>query len=260
MQNNTSFRAETVRKRRSALSLIKKTSTVEAVVNLLTGRIHAGVYPPGSKLPSERLLQMEFGVGRLALREALSRLNAMGIIATAHGRGTYVQDGVKSTALKNVLIPHFALNDPKRLAELVEARAMLESELAGLAAQRRTTEGSQCLEKLLDREVTMKTPWEEIADIDLQFHQQLATFAGNPFLASMHEALISHIHLFLRAFVKNKNNPPAVLAAHRPLLQAIQAGDQEEARRQARLHITSSRRDYERFIEQNATTHHNQEF
>ena len=98
------------------MTILKKISTVEAVVNLLTSRIHTGIYPPGSKLPSERRLQMEFGVGRLALREALSRLNAMGIIATAHGRGTFVQDGVKSEALKNVLIPHFALDDPKRLA------------------------------------------------------------------------------------------------------------------------------------------------
>ncbi len=221
------------------------------MVNLLTGRIHTGVYPPGSKLPGERRLQMEFEVGRLALREALSRLNAMGIIATAHGRGTYVQDGVKSTALKNVLIPHFALDDPKRLAEFVEARTMLESELAGLAAQRRT-EGELCrLEELLEQEVTMETPWEEIADLDLKFHQLLCSFAASPFLAAMHEALISHIHLFLCGFVKSKNNPPAVLAAHFSLLEAIRAGDQEEARRQARLHITCSRQDYERFVEQN---------
>ncbi len=231
---------------------------MEAVVNLLTGRIHDRIYPPGSKLPSERRLQMEFGVGRLALREALSRLNAMGIIATAHGRGTYVQDGVKSSALKNVLIPHFALDDPQRLAEFVEARTMLESELAGLAAQRRTTEDLRRLEELLDQEVTMETPWDEIADIDLKFHQQLSVFACSPFLASMHEALISHIHLFLRGFVKQTNNPPAVLAAHLPLLEAIRAGDQEEARRLARLHITCSRLDCEGFIEQKMTDHINQ--
>jgi GntR family transcriptional regulator, transcriptional repressor for pyruvate dehydrogenase complex len=237
------------------LTILKKISTVEAVVNLLTSRIHAGIYPPGSKLPSERILQMELGVGRLALREALSRLNAMGIIATVHGRGTFVQDGVTSKALKNVLIPHFALDDPKRLAEFVEARAMLESELAGLAAQRRTTAELHRLDTLLDREVTMDTPWEEIADLDLKFHQLLAAFADNPFLAAMHEALISHIHLFLRGFVKSKTNPSAVLAAHLPLLEAIRAGDQEEARRQARLHITCSRQDYERFIAQNITTH-----
>ena len=104
------------------MSLLQKTSAVEAVVKLLIDRIHSGEYRAGQKLPSERLLQEEIGVGRLTLREALSRLNAMGIITTAHGRGTYVEADIKSQTFRDFLVPYFALNDPKRLRDLVVAR------------------------------------------------------------------------------------------------------------------------------------------
>jgi DNA-binding FadR family transcriptional regulator len=228
--------------------MIEKTSTVEALVTLLTDRIHSRVYKPGTKLPSERKLQEEFGVGRLALREALSQLNAMGIIETSHGKGTFVQDQIKSKTLKNVLIPYFALKDSRRLKEFVDARVMIESEIAGLAAKQHTEDDLRRLDAILNQEIDATTPPEVIAYMDLQFHQELALIVDNHFLVMMNEALTTHIRSFLNAIVKNKENPAAVFHAHGPILEAIKLGNAEEARKRMRQHILYSLKDYEDFV------------
>lgn len=235
------------------MNKIEKTSTVEAVVNLLTSRIHDGIYMPGEKLPSERKLQDELGVGRLALREALSRMNAMGIIETSHGKGTFVQNDLKSLTMKNVLIPYFALNDSRRLRDLVDARGMIESEIAGLAAEQRTDADLERLTAILDRKFAPDVPPETVARQDLLFHVELALIVNNHFLAIMHEALMAHIQAFLNEFVKSKNDPVAVMAAHRPILAAIARRDPESARHLARLHVSFSMKDYEDFVAKNST-------
>ncbi len=232
------------------MSKIVKTSTVDAVVNLLTERINQRKYLPGSKLPSERNLQDEFGVGRLALREALSRMNAMGIIETSHGKGTYVQDNLKSQTFKNILIPYFALNDSRRLKEFVDARAMIESEIAGLAAEQRSSDDIIQLEKILSQKIETSVSYEHVARVDLQFHQALAHVVDNHFLQLMHEALISHVEVFLNEFVKSKNNPQEVIDAHLPILDAIKRGNPADARSLIRLHVSYSMQDYENFVHQ----------
>jgi GntR family transcriptional regulator, transcriptional repressor for pyruvate dehydrogenase complex len=64
---------------------LSKISTADAVVNYIKERIEGGVFKPGEKLPSERLLQKELAVSRFTLREALARLSALGIIKTQPG-------------------------------------------------------------------------------------------------------------------------------------------------------------------------------
>lgn len=230
------------------------TSRVDAVVNILTAQIHDGLYPPGSKLPSERKLQDEFGVGRLALREALSRMNAMGLIETMHGRGTFVQGDVKSRTLKNVLIPYFALTDSKRLRDFVEARAMIESEIAWLAARQRTEKDISRLEEILTQPFDPVPPYEEVAARDLSFHKELASMIDNHFLAIMHDALTAHIKGFLHRFVEGKQDHREVMEAHQPILEAIRRGDAEDARKLMRLHLSFSMQDYEDYVrrEQNS--------
>lgn len=231
--------------------MIEKTSTVDALVTILTERINNRVYEPGSKLPSERQMQEEFRVGRLTLREALSRMNAMGLTEASHGKGTFVLDHLKSSTFKNMLIPYFALNDSKRLKDFVDARAMLEGEIAGLAALQRTEDDIRRLESILAQEVTDDTPTELVAYMDLQFHQEMALIIDNHFLVMMHEAITSHIKLFLNAYVRNKKNPVAILQAHRPILDAIKRGNAEDARNHLRLHVSFSMQDYEEFVQMN---------
>ncbi|HKJ64535.1 MAG TPA: FadR/GntR family transcriptional regulator [Desulfopila sp.] len=228
--------------------ILETTTTVDAIVNLLKKRICSGIYHPGDKLPSERVLQQEMGVGRLALREALSRLGAIGITATSHGRGTFVQGIVKSATLADVLVPYGALSDPKRLEDLVLARGMIESEIAGIAALQRTEKQLEMLWGIVEYPFSATTSSERVAAQDLRFHRMLAESIDNTFLATMHAALTDHIEMFLRAFVKSKNNPAEVMEPHRSILKAIEERDSDAARYHARVHVTYSFRDYEEYI------------
>lgn len=233
------------------MKIVEKTTTVEAIVKLFVKRIEEGQYLAGEKLPSERLLQNELGVGRLALREALSRLNAMGIITTEHGRGTFVQSTIKSETFRSALIPYFAMNDPGRLQDLVIARGMLESEIASLVAQQRTENQIAQLHKIIDFPFSAGARHEALAQQDLLFHRTLAEMIDNRFLTTMHEALVDHIQLFLIEFVKSKRSPEEVMDAHKPILKAIENRDPEEARKMARLHVAYSKEDYENYIKSN---------
>ena len=228
--------------------ILQRTSTVDAIFNLLVERINDRTYKPGDKLPSERLLQKELGVGRLALREALSRTNAMGITITAHGKGTFVQDRVKSATLRDMLIPHFGLTNPKRLQDLVMVRSMVESEIAGLAAEQRTSDDIEELTEITTREFPPEATYKNVAERDLLFHRTLAEIIDNRLLANIHEALIDHIRLFLLEYVKSKSSPKEVMDAHLPILKAIQLGDAKTARFHARQHVSYSRQDYETYI------------
>lgn len=230
------------------MTILQKTSAVEAVVKLLIDRIHSGEYTAGQKLPSERHLQEEIGVGRLALREALSRLNAMGIITTSHGRGTFVEGDIKTQTFRDLLVPYFALNNPKRLHDLVVARGMLESEIAGLAAEQRTREDLVSLTEIVTHSFPEDVTLVEVAHQDLLFHRRLAMIIDNGFLTKMHAALIESIRLFLNEYVKSKENPAAVMQPHIPILEAIERRDSKAARHHARMHVSYSVQDYEDYI------------
>lgn len=232
---------------------VEKRSLVDALVKELTERIRKGIYKPGGKLPSERLLQVEFGVGRLALREALSRLNAVGVIATSHGRGTFVQEDVESRTVQQVLAPYFALQDSARLRDLVDARMMIEGEIAWQVAGNRTTDDLERLRAIVDHGFAPDVSLAEVARQDLLFHAELAGMVENRFLTVMHEALLAHIESFLTEFVKSKENAAAVMEAHRPILAAIEQGDSEAAWRLARLHVSYSMQDYEEFVRNQAS-------
>ncbi len=75
----------------------RKKTLSRDIAEILTRRITSGDYPPGTKMPTERLLSIEFGVNRHAVREALKRLEAIGLIKIKHGAGIFI-DRVSFTA------------------------------------------------------------------------------------------------------------------------------------------------------------------
>ena len=107
------------------------------LVESLGDRIRDGRLSPGEKLPTEAAFMGEFGVSRTVVREAISKLQASGLVETRHGVGTFVV-GLGDAAAFRIA--------PEQLATLRDVVAMLElrigveTEAAGLAAQRRTAQ------------------------------------------------------------------------------------------------------------------------
>ena len=202
----------------------------------LKERIQAGEFKPGGKLPSEQELIKEYDVSRLTLREALAHLSALGIISVRHGKGAFVETQVSIPALDNVLIPLFPRNDSNRLQDLVEARSMLESEIAAKVAASRTKNHIMHLERLLESDPDILDNAERFADRDYRFHLSLAEMADNKFLLAIYQALYRNIKSFLVEYAQNIDDRKKALERHRPILEAIIEMDVERARELAREH------------------------
>ncbi len=215
---------------------IRKTTATEAIVESVKDRIHRGEFRPGDRLPSEQVLLREYGVSRLTLREALARLAALGIIKVQHGKGAFVKTTISITALDNVLIPLFPQYDINRMNDLVEARNMIESEIAAKVAVTRSDKDLRLLEDLLECDGESLNDPGLFADRDYAFHLSLAEMADNQFLLVMYKALYSQIRDFLVQYAHSIDDRREALERHRPLLNAIREGDTEAARRLAREH------------------------
>jgi DNA-binding FadR family transcriptional regulator len=152
----------------------------DQVFGSLLEALLAGRYAPGEKLPTQRALATEAGVTMGSLREALKRLEQMGVIEVRHGDAMRVRDWRAHGGLD--VIAHLLFRagglDPAVLADVMEARGLMLRELAALAAGRRTAEQARRLVELADA-------IEEAADdaaaqrLDFAFFTELAEAGGN---------------------------------------------------------------------------------
>ncbi len=218
-------------------AVIESISVVDAIESHIKEIITSGKLKPGQQLPSERDLQKQLGVSRLPLREALARLQALGLIRIHHGKGAFVENYVSPSAMSDVLITFFSNQNIDRLRELIDARAFLESEMTALATQRATPEDLDKLDELARSEPGIEENPETLADADYAFHHEIARIAGNAFLSLMHAAIGPHVRSFLVAYGQNEKDRRGVLSRNRQLAAAIRAGDSKAASVTAREHL-----------------------
>lgn len=211
------------------------------VAERLAAAIQAGQLKPGDKLPTEAKLVEQFKVSRTVVREALSRLKSLGLIASRQGSGIYVN-------AKSVFQP---LNfDAKHAAsreaviQIVEVRRALETECAGLAALKRSDTDVRAIQQalaLLDQAVAQGL---DGAEEDVQFHRAIAQAAGNPFLITTLDYLSQFLREGTRVTRANEARrvdfAKAVRNEHHAIVQAIQDGDSKRAQRAASLHMQNA--------------------
>ncbi len=215
---------------------IHKITATEAIVESIKGRLLSNEFGPGDRLPSEQEMLKEYSVSRLTLREALARLAALGIIEVRHGKGAFVKSSISIPALDNVLIPLFPQHNMNRMNDLVEARNLIESEIAAKAATNRTEQQIAHLESLLELDEDIIDDVELFAERDYTFHLALAEVAGNQFFLAMYQALYRQIKAFLVQYALSLDSRQEALERHRPILNAIIDRDVETARQLAREH------------------------
>src|SRR3954468_19294579 len=117
------------------------------LVDSLGDRIRDGRLQPGHKLPTETAFMAEFGVSRTVVREAISKLQAAGLVETRHGVGTFVVGPRDGSAFRIGREQLATLHD---VIAMLELRIGVEVEAAGLAAQRRTPENLGAMRQALD--------------------------------------------------------------------------------------------------------------
>lgn len=223
--------------------LATTTTATQNVFHEMLGNIHSGRWPVGTVIPSERTLIDQFGVSRIAIREALSMLKGLGVLDVAHGRRTKVRS-VGSEAIGHLLPVMLASGTQETLDHVFEVRLALESRTAWLAAQRRTDAQMRGLRRLADsyRRLARQAGAKAVA-VDLQFHLEIARITGNPLYPILLDALAGFIVLAQKESCKDDpSRRRRAVSAHEAITEAMAARDPEWARAEMESHLRFSAR------------------
>ena len=146
----------------------------------------------GAKLPSEKELCEIFAVSRTALREALRRLSARGLIEIRKGSGMVVKEIKIEDAINSLNLYYDLKFDDNLIAQIIEVRRLFEPEIARLAAQNRTPQDLHLLkENLLDLVKCDSDNTQLEVDMINRFHMNLSKATGNPIIIITMEPVYS---------------------------------------------------------------------
>ncbi len=228
----------------AAPSRQRRGGLVAEVVEHFSHSIQSGERQPGDKLPTESAIMSALQVSRTVVREALSRLQASGLVETRHGIGTFV---LAPPAPNNFQIADADLATLDDVLAVLELRISIETEAAALAAERATDEHLQALSNALQGFVQALEGDSNAVPNDFDYHLAIAKATGNRHFVDLLD------HLGTRIIPRTRINTPGmnqtgqlaylrrVHAEHEQIYSAIVNRDAEGAREAMRTHLTNSR-------------------
>jgi DNA-binding FadR family transcriptional regulator len=207
------------------------------IAQRIVGDIDRMSLRPGAKLPSERVMLEEYGVGRGTLRESLRFLELQGVLSLRPGPGggpVVQRPDAGNLATTMVLLLQFA-DAPFRV--IVEARSGLEPVMAYLAAQRISPEALERLDdsiQAMERSLADRTAFLEA---DKRFHDVIAWSSGNAMFGYVVDALLGIMDGTVRGIDYPRHRRSAILEAHRRIHAALRDQDAPGARAAMQEHI-----------------------
>lgn len=165
----------------AGISPVRKSRIADQVVVQLTRLILSGEYEAGTKLPPERDMAPMFSVTRTTLREALRRLESMGLVRVLHGDGIYVQDHAVNSTMEFVkFLAESGLGlDREFVLSLEEARRIFAAKMVEIAAERASGESLGRLERLVKDCPAKNSPELLSGEWDYRFYREIAMATGN---------------------------------------------------------------------------------
>lgn len=180
---------------------------------------------PGDRLPGERSLAEDLGVGRSAVREAISALEVLGIVETRAGSGTYLRSGT-SELLPSTLSWSLLL-DQDRTSELTVVRSALERSAAELAAAYRTEEQARHLLELVEVQREAADDPARYVEADIAFHRELAEIGGNSLLSEILSTTRTLLRVWFENSVDRRSDIEDAIREHGEIARAIADRDVE---------------------------------
>ena len=214
------------------------------LVDDVGARIRDGRLAPGERLPTEAAIMARFGVSRTVVREAISKLQASGLVHTRHGVGTFVVGPAEAAGFR---IGPQHLETLRDVIAVLELRIGVETEAAGLAAQRRNAQNLAAMRAALDDFERALDAGDDAVPADFRFHVEIARATQNAHFAGLIGTFGTQI------IPRARLQPPGpadadhlaylrrVNAEHESIYDAIAAGDADAARAAMRTHLSNSR-------------------
>ncbi|GAB7529968.1 FadR/GntR family transcriptional regulator [Pseudomonas sp. 3A(2025)] len=218
----------------------RRSNLTQQLVAELSRRIREGEIRSGEKLPTELAISRDNGVSRTVVREAMSRLQAEGLVETRHGIGTFVVDAAQP---RSATLEEAHIGSREDAVAVLELRLSLEPEAAALAARRRTPEQLEAIAQALQQLQACVRNGGDTVQADYEFHRRIALCTTNSFFTDVMNQLGSSI---LPRIGTGFGNQPVLADAQDPEAQsreqeqiftAILHQDSDTARAAMRLHL-----------------------
>lgn len=218
------------------IKAIERQTTADLVVERITRVIKERNMSAGERLPGEHELVEQLKVSRPVLREALARLQSMGLVDIQRGRGTFVGN---RTSLANCvrLLKSAVTISPQELRSYTELRTAIEVQAARQAAQLATKTDVSELRALLQELHKDDLPYPEMLEVDFRFHRKLIDVAGNPLMQNMMEVIYEFVIAQMAQTTPSLRENKLGRRLHREIVAAVEAHDADAAERAMREHM-----------------------
>lgn len=217
-----------------AFKKIKRARIYEEVLAQLKDYLLKGNINPGSKLPSERELARMLDVNRVSVREALTILEANGMITRKVGEGTF-HTGASAYTASSII--NIIKKNQNLIIEPLQVRRVLEPKIARLAATHINKEQIESLNNLLKQQKELLMNKGDITDLDRKFHKELAISTGNSIFGGLVEALHNS---FMESRYKSPMSPErgkSGYLSHKKIYNALKQRDPDKAEEAMLDHI-----------------------
>lgn len=209
----------------------------EVIAEQIVEAIRTTPLGPGDRLPTEIELARRLGVGRTSVREAMRKLQTLGIVEVVRGRGAFVRAPATDDAER--AFGRWCVEHTVAIEDLLEARLALECANAGLASIHATDEQKAELARINQAHIDGGLAGDTTRGIatDQEFHEMIAAATGNPLFAKLHAMLAPELTSFRRMTLAMPRVARRSGNAHQLIVEAIQAGDPAAARKAMYDHL-----------------------
>lgn len=219
---------------RDGLSRSPSSAVTYRLLDLLLGESMR----PGDRLPGERALAEELGVGRSAVREAISALEVLGVVETRAGSGTYLRSS--TSELLPSTLSWSLLMDQDRTIELNVVRGALERSAAQLAALTATAAQKDELGRLVAAQRAAADDREGYVAADVAFHRVLAEIGGNGLVGELLATTRTLLRVWFDRAVDNREDIDRAIREHEEIARAVAAGDAAAAGEAMERHMDTA--------------------
>lgn len=221
---------------------VRTSRLYEQIVQQIEESILTGSLKPGDQLPAERELAHRFGVSRTAVREAVKALREKGLVEAYSGRGTFITSGT-SQAMRQSLDWMIRVGPQDGSIHLAEMRAILEPEIAALAATRVEEQHLSAMREAFQNMDRSREDPVAFIEADLDFHLALAEAAANPLILSLIDSIVGLLREQRMRIFYVEGGPERGQYHHKRILDAVEKHDAEKARNAMRAHLQQVRED-----------------
>jgi len=221
---------------------VRKARVSDEAVVQLTNLILNGAVSVGEKLPPERELARQLSINRTSLREALRRMEAMGLVRIRPGDGIFVQDHAIASGiefLRFLLSAGIGL-DKELILSIAEVRRIFGAQMMALAAERADPQSLAALDRILEQYPRDDPAKRDSGESDFAFYHEIARATGNKVFVYLLNTIRDVLQQLSGFYFRVQGDPGAALALYRGIVDAMRDRDGERA---AAIFLAQTERD-----------------